>query len=636
MFFLLAPLLLITVNGITISVDANDVQGNVSRDLFGEGLEMSKSLFRSIFDSSTQTFKDPPLSVTKEMGLTSLRFGGGSAESYDWEQGVGEVSQRNQSGRYSFGFEEWWQYARELNASLTVTVNVVLNDSAKAARWVAYAKNKGIPVKYWEMGNEVNLFGVSANEYGDRFNRYCSEMKAQDSSVKCGLVVDPFNRVYENPQQPMEYYMYDNKVLAKAGSNVDFLIPHFYVPYNYWDGTVVYSDSGCFNSTFFVEAGETYNITVFASGTNITPKETHPNPFPEGMFCIDSICITKNITSPYKEPDDWPYRLGGPWENITFFDITLASGEHNFSACLLNDYWDPITKEDINIILGHAYINGSTGSSYFDYINKTKWTLDAFASTLLLDTQMSLLKEEAINNTGHEIPFVFSEYSFQYHSLVLPWSSPEMYDWRSGIIIALEMQKLISSRRVLQANQWTDPGTGYWTYCLNSQGTRQIPFYVMNLFSNHTGETRLNAVVSGVPTYSSKVQDQLTETPFLTAIASKSADGRKLFLNVVSKNVFGPMRASINLNGFTPTSAKAFVLTAPSLDSNNTFSEVIKIVEQSAPVQQSFEYEFRPYSITVIEFESVPPPTSTSSTTTSSTTSTSASTTSSQPTTSTT
>ncbi|MBW8869623.1 MAG: RICIN domain-containing protein [Acidobacteriales bacterium] len=140
-------------------------------------------------------------------------------------------------------------------AKAIITVNygsdptdTVGGDPNVAAAWVGYAKSKGYGIKYWEIGNEVGGNGyygdpgweydlhypfydgtragqpaLSPAAYGSNVVAFVNAMKAQDSTIKCGVGLSEPNAGTDTATPP-----YNSEVLKNCGSLVDFAIFHWY------------------------------------------------------------------------------------------------------------------------------------------------------------------------------------------------------------------------------------------------------------------------------------------------------------------------------------------------------------------------------------------------------------------------
>jgi alpha-L-arabinofuranosidase len=128
-------------------------------------------------------------------------------------------------------------------------------------------------------------------------------------------------------------------------------------------------------------------------------------------------------------------------------------------------------------------------------------------------------------------------------------------------------------------------------------------YYVRDLYYNHFGDTLLGASVTcGTYTYSG------TAIPYLGVNVSKSADGNKLYLMVINKNMTNSITASISLSNFVPASSQnAYVLTGPTVDATNEDNSnptKVSVSQQAFTVSgNSFNFTFRPFSMTAIELK---------------------------------
>lgn len=89
----------------------------------------------------------------------------------------------------------------------------------------------------------------------------------------------------------------------------------------------------------------------------------------------------------------------------------------------------------------------------------------------------------------------------------------------------------------------------------------------------------------------------------LSLNASRSEDGKKVFLMVVNKHLELPVTAQVDLAGFCPQSARAWSLTGPTVDATNELEpDCVSIQERDlGPVRNGFAVEFPPHSLTAIE-----------------------------------
>jgi hypothetical protein len=233
------------VNGQTLTATVNINVANTMAAMPPEGL----GVCTAVYDNDLISSKIPPL--LKAVGITTLRYPGGSyADIFNWE-----TSTMNDGGYFASG-NTFANFMNDLVVPLAgqavVTANYGSNpannaggDPTVAAAWVADANvTNHWGVKYWEIGNEVygngyfstsldweydlhytnqtasNRVGqaaLSPAAYGSNSLQFISDMKAQDPTIKCGVFVNP-----------TESNTWNTPLLQACGSNVDFVILHWY------------------------------------------------------------------------------------------------------------------------------------------------------------------------------------------------------------------------------------------------------------------------------------------------------------------------------------------------------------------------------------------------------------------------
>jgi hypothetical protein len=182
-------------------------------------------------------------------GIKAVRYPGGSyADIVHW-QTCSSCGGYTASGAC---FDSWINnLVTPAGAKAIITINYGSNpscnaggDTNEAAAWVQYANvTRGLQIKYWEIGNEqggngyygtnlnweedlhypalpaANRVGqplLSPTAYGSNSVMFIKAMKAQDSSIKCGVGFDTGNSSY------------NTAVLGQTGTNADFVIIHWY------------------------------------------------------------------------------------------------------------------------------------------------------------------------------------------------------------------------------------------------------------------------------------------------------------------------------------------------------------------------------------------------------------------------
>ncbi len=114
-----------------------------------------------------------------------------------------------------------------------------------AAEWVRDLKNRGIKVRYWEIGNEhygswqagyvVEGDTITGLKYGEDACVFIDSMKSADPDIKIGIVLYPAADYRTMPNYSVE-------VLQAAGDKADFLITHEYFTWASDPNDVEYSE----------------------------------------------------------------------------------------------------------------------------------------------------------------------------------------------------------------------------------------------------------------------------------------------------------------------------------------------------------------------------------------------------------
>ncbi len=189
--------------------------------------------------------------LAREAGSTVARYPGGCyAHNFNWKGCIGPVEKRpNQK----FGLPEFLMFCEETGAEPLITVAEYYGTARDAADLVEYCNaiddgkhpyaamrtRDGHPrpygVVWFEYGNESghgNHGGIefpgqfkifSPEEYGRNYLEYQKAMKAVDNKIRLGVVLD------ELWQQSVGS-AWDENVLKTGGSNIDFVIAHIYTP----------------------------------------------------------------------------------------------------------------------------------------------------------------------------------------------------------------------------------------------------------------------------------------------------------------------------------------------------------------------------------------------------------------------
>ena len=130
------------------------------------------------------------------------------------------------------------------------------------------------------------------------------------------------------------------------------------------------------------------------------------------------------------------------------------------------------------------------------------------------------------------------------------------------------------------------------------------PIYLVNqLYSEHRGDERLAATVSG-PVFDTSKEGR--NVPYLDAVVSRTADGRRIFIKAVNTSPTSALATTITVQGAIPAArAEIKTVTAPSLTASNDFArpDAVLIRNTTARSGRSFVVTLPKHSVSVISLD---------------------------------
>jgi alpha-N-arabinofuranosidase len=125
-------------------------------------------------------------------------------------------------------------------------------------------------------------------------------------------------------------------------------------------------------------------------------------------------------------------------------------------------------------------------------------------------------------------------------------------------------------------------------------------YLAIKLYNDHLGADRVAAEVSG-PTFDTSREGH--GVPYLDVAASRSSDGRQVYLKAVNTSFRQPLRTTITVTG-VPVRPRATIetLTARSLEAANSFSnpEAVKVTATDVSAAPTFTVDLPAHSVSVI------------------------------------
>ncbi|WP_328475909.1 cellulose binding domain-containing protein [Actinoplanes sp. NBC_00393] len=177
--------------------------------------------------------------LLKDAGVQMLRYPGGSyADIYHWRD-------HTAPGGYvapNTDFDTFMAGAQRTGAEPMIIANYGTGTAQEAADWVEYANvTKDYDVTYWTIGNENygnGHYGAnweadehadkSPKEYASTVLAYAQAMKAVDPDIKIGAVLTMPGNWPDAIVGPGDTGSWNQEVLTRAGSVIDFVDVHWY------------------------------------------------------------------------------------------------------------------------------------------------------------------------------------------------------------------------------------------------------------------------------------------------------------------------------------------------------------------------------------------------------------------------
>lgn len=232
--------------------------------LFGTFVEqMGRAVYGGIYEpghrsASSDGFREDVRALTKELGVTTVRYPGGNFVSgYRWEDGIGPIEDRpvrldlawHSTEPNTIGLHEFAEWVDSVDGELMLAVNLGtrgLEEALELLEYVNYAgrstmsdrrrangREKPFNVRMWCLGNELDgewqLGALDADEYGKLAGRVARAFRKFDPALQlvvCGSSASFLPTFGE----------WERTVLGHTYEDVDFISCHAY--YEESDGDV--------------------------------------------------------------------------------------------------------------------------------------------------------------------------------------------------------------------------------------------------------------------------------------------------------------------------------------------------------------------------------------------------------------
>lgn len=239
-----------------LTIDPDRVIGPVKPSLFGSFVEhMGRCVYGGVFDptdpaSNTDGFRTDVIDLTREMGVTIVRYPGGNFVSgYLWEDGVGPVEERpvrldlawRSIETNHFGLNEFMTWVRAVGAEPMMAANLGTRGVLDAAHLIEYCNydghsaladrrkehgvNKPHAIKMWCLGNEMDgpwqIGHKTADEYGRLAQEAAKAIRLVDPDVTLVACGSSF-------EEMPTFGQWERTVLRHTFDDVDLISLHAY------------------------------------------------------------------------------------------------------------------------------------------------------------------------------------------------------------------------------------------------------------------------------------------------------------------------------------------------------------------------------------------------------------------------
>lgn len=645
----------------SITVDAPRSIGRTNAWVFGNNtLGYQKSAWQhtspnysnrgsGIWNPDRRCSEPAMVALARTAGMSVSRWPGGcGAHRFDWKKTVGPLTDRpNQQ----FGLPEFLQNCRDIGAEPLITVAEYFGTAADAAdlveylnaphdgrhRWAALRAGDGHPepwnVVWFEYGNESehgdhHQQKMSPRQYAEHYLQYRQAMRAVDPRVKLGVVIATGFPKLDSWARP---------VLAITGAKADFVIHHSYIPsYGRNDGQ---PDAKTLFKLALAAADQIqdYYDEMNALLRELTGRKQTP------------IAVTEfNGSFVQEKPAPYRHTLGNSLVNAEMLRVFLRPENQIVIANFwqfANEYWGAVKGYPHQ---GDALVKRP---QYYPFqLYHEHFGPELLATTVRAPTYETDGGYGVTPARGRGARFHLSAES------IAPSDA-----WQLGRVPGVEQQIEEGTLAIRFGPQAGDvnffhatrrapaePETGYrvsaWIKTEAITGSRGVGLQIgdgrgwtqtrsVAMTTDLVGTndwTRVEADYVSLPdTKDLAIQarriggpgpvqgrawirdlrvQKFTPQRFpavscLTVNASRSGDGKTVYLLVVNKDLDRRLRAAITLAGAEPQSAQAWSLVGPSVDATNERdpNNVHLDHRDLGRVQNGFSADFPPHSLTALE-----------------------------------
>jgi len=638
-----------------ITLNPAEDTGAVNKLVFGNnqlGFDGDGNRGCGIWDPAAKRPVPEMVKLAMEAGITVARYPGGcDGHNYSWKSCIGPVEKRQNQ---KFGLPEFLMFCEKTGEIPVITVAEYFGTAQDAADLVEYCNAPddgkhpyaamraadGHPQPYgvvwFEYGNEsyhgnhggaekpVKFKIFTPEEYGRNYLEYQKAMKAVDNKIRLGVVLNSADLIGSE---------WDEKALKIGGRNIDFVIPHIYTPY--------YSsnDGKPDAKTLFTIALAGPNWIPFIIKRWKEQIKSHTG--------IDNMpfAVTE-FNSNFVQNKPVPYRLclGTALivaEHLRFYmhEPSVAIANYwqfsNSYFGMVKGYSEPYTKRPAYWVFwlyshyfGDTLIDAAVDCPSYDspggfkmppaFGKPAEYTF--FPENILPQQNWNVQKAQWLNQQeadGVLIATVNSDKKENYYHADKRMAASPLTGYQVSAEVRVEgLGTTIPAAGWLGAGIQVGDGRGYAsTKSLKISNMAKSSDWTKVLAEYITLPDAKNIVIQarcmdtkGQPgkIYVRNVQvrrfipDNSGSVPYLGVNASKSKDGKSIYVMIVNKHLSDDIQTAIN--GVSAKSAEAYCLSGPSVDAvNEQNPDNVKVNQLPVKINgQSVEITLPKHSMTAV------------------------------------
>lgn len=600
-----------------------------------------------IWDPGARKSVERVIKLAKGAGITIARFPGGSGSLfYNWKNSIGPPERRP---KFLYGLDEFLKTCEEIGCEVVYTLPYVTGSSEDAADlveylnapndnsnprggkdWAAVRAENGHPepynVRYFELGNEVNfgapaikIPGVDPVTYAKDYREYKQKMKLIDSSIMLGAVT--VNSGWSKGLSP-----WNDELFKVAGDSIDFLIDHTYAS-SYAVNSEIINPNIIFSTVLkHLEEIEISYRKLATHFEKVTGRKHIP------------IAVTEyNAGFDQEKPVPFRHSLGASLINAGLLQIYLNPANNILMANywqFVNSYWGMIKNDEFMEGTGtyierpnyyvfkmfHTYFgdelidvnitgkNIATVTEEKNILANISWKTN-YAVGADIKVQNEYLEVDFKGHKDLNFHHAYKRVAVKPNTIykLTGFLKAEDLKDREGVCLSIgdgrgwsKTHSAETTERVWGTTDWVKVELSYTT--LSDASEVSVMMRRLSGQGLIKGKVHLKNVV-----LVEKQEIGLEGVHALSVSASRTKDGKRMFLMVLNKNVYKDVEAEIHsVNDIFLNNIDIWTLNGSNIQAvNEVDPKNVTIKYKSIKVKdiRRFNYSFPAHSLSSIEFK---------------------------------